>query len=182
MLMRGLRTLASFLRKYRIWVMLSVIALLIFTYQKRGITLAAQIPSIMPTADDSLKVFNLLLNTGLNEILSRYATAQSAFETGGFTSDLLKSNNNLFGMKYGGQVNSIGEKNGYANYSDYAHSVADFVAWYSRKRSSIFSLPLYINSLASYVRFLKNNSYFEAVEADYLAGVTSWYNRIFDTK
>lgn len=125
------------------------------------------------------EIFSILLASGLNETLSRYALAQAAHETGGFTSAIFKSNNNLFGMKYAGQVNSLGAKNGYANYLTINHSIADFVAWYTRHRTSVFSLPLFINSLSSYVRFLKNNDYFEAPESEYLNGVTHFYNQLF---
>jgi hypothetical protein len=125
------------------------------------------------------EILNLLIASGLNETLSRFATAQSAFETGGYTSAIFKSNNNAFGMKFAGQVNAMGEKNGYANYSGVNNSVADFVQWYTRHRLSIFSLPLFITNLTSYVRFLKNNQYFEADEAAYLKGVTYYYNQIF---
>jgi uncharacterized FlgJ-related protein len=128
---------------------------------------------------DAPIILNLLLSSGLNETLSRFAVAQAAHETGGFTSAIYRSNNNAFGMKFAGQVNSIGEKNGYANYSKVNNSVADFVQWYTRHRISIFSLPLIITSLTSYVRFLKNNQYFEANEAAYLKGVTYYYNEIF---
>jgi hypothetical protein len=132
--------------------------------------------------DKGVEVYNILLASGLNLTLSRFALAQAAHETNGFNSVIFRSNNNCFGMKFANQINSIGEKNGYANYKDINSSVADFVAWYTRHRSSIFSLPLYINSLSSYVRFLKNNSYFEADESQYLKGCEYFFNLYFDEK
>lgn len=128
---------------------------------------------------ESVNIYNLLIASGLNKTLAGFAVAQAAHETAGFTSVIFKSNHNAFGMKYAKQINAQGEKNGYANYLDVRNSVADFVAWYTRHRTSIFSLPLYINSLSSYVRFLKNNGYFEAAESDYLKGVTYFYTQIF---
>jgi flagellum-specific peptidoglycan hydrolase FlgJ len=127
----------------------------------------------------SIEVYNLLLAAGLSKILSGFAVAQACHETAGFTSNIFISNNNCFGMKYAGQINAQGEKNGYANYQSINNSVKDFVAWYTKHRNSIFSLPLYISSISSYVRFLKNNSYFTAPESEYLKGVTYFYNQIF---
>lgn len=125
------------------------------------------------------EIYSILQMSGMNDTLSRFALAQAAHETANFTSAIFKNNLNAFGMKYAGQVNALGEKSGHAYYKDINSSVADFVAWYSRKRSSILSLPLVITSLDSYVRFLKNNSYFEADEKEYLAGCKHFYNLYF---
>jgi len=168
MLTRGLLTPGRYLRKYRVLVLLLVTLLLLYIFRKKVI--------ISTTSND---IYNLLLSSGLSDELCRYMTAQGAHETAGFTSNIFKNNNNAFGMKYAGQVNSLGEKNGYANYKSINHSVADLVAWYTRHRINIFSLPLYIGSLASYVKFLKNNNYFEADEAAYLKGCQHFYNEIF---
>jgi hypothetical protein len=149
--------------------MLFAVALIAYIFLKKKITM-----------DKGTEIYNILLASGLNLTLSRFALAQAAHETNGFTSIIFMSNNNAFGMKYAGQVNSTGAKNGYANYKTVNNSVADFVAWYSRHRASIFSLPLYINSLSSYVRFLKNASYFEADESEYLAGCQHFYKMYFD--
>lgn len=127
----------------------------------------------------SNKVQLLLLTAGLNETLSRFATAQAAHETGGFTSNLFNNNNNCFGMKYAHQVNALNEKNGYANYKGIENSVADWVAWFSRHRVNYLSLPLRIETLEDFVRFLKINNYFEAKEADYLKGCKYFYEMIF---
>jgi len=168
MFLRGLHTRGRSLQSWPILVTLSGIVFLIYIFRKKQILVT-----------DAPVILNLLLSSGLNETLSRFAVAQAAHETDGFTSAIYKSNKNAFGMKFAGQVNAMGVKNGYANYSAIQYSVADFVAWYTRHRISIFSLPLFITNLASYVRFLKNNQYFEADEAAYLKGVTYFYNQIF---
>ena len=82
-------------------------------------------------------------------------------------------------MKYAGQVNALNNKNGYANYKGVNNSVADFVSWYTRKRTNIMSFPLYINSTADFVKFLKLNNYFEADEQEYLKGVDYFYAKLF---
>lgn len=151
---------------------LFAIALIIFIFLKRKRSL-----------NKSSEIYSLLLSSGLNETLSKFAVSQAAHETAvlgvPFMSKIFLSNNNAFGMKYAGQVNAQSEKNGYAYYKNVSFSVADFVAWYTRHRLSLLSLPLYIGSLTSYVRFLKNNNYFEAAENEYLKGVTHFYNELF---
>jgi hypothetical protein len=173
MSMRGSRISENFSRQFPILVALSGIAFLAYKYLN-------EVTTSKTSVDYSQKVFDILQASGLNDVLSRFATSQAAFESSGFTSSIFKTNNNAFGMKYQGQVNAIGEKNGYANYLTVNESVADFVAWYTRHRANILSLPLWINSLDSYVSFLKNQGYFESDEAVYLAGCQSYYNQIFD--
>ena len=168
MLPRGLHIRARSLRGVVILLPLSVILLLIYIYLRKKNTL-----------NNSGEIYSLLIRSGLNETLARFATAQAAHETNNFTSKIFKSNNNAFGMKYAGQVNAQSVKNGYANYVSLNYSVADFVSWYSRHRTNILSLPLFINSLESYVRFLKNNNYFEAPESEYLKGCDHFYNLLF---
>lgn len=168
MLRHGSRSPVRFLLRPLTLVTLSVIALMVFIFLKKK-TILNKAPEILA----------LLTSSFLNESLARYALAQSAHETNGFTSSIFKSNNNLFGMKYAGQKHAAGEKNGYAYYITLNDSVLDLTDWYNRHRNKIFSLPAFINSLSSYVRFLKNNDYFEAPESEYLNGVTYFYNQLF---
>ena len=128
---------------------------------------------------EGLIIYSLVSSMGLTGDLAKFAAAQAAHETGGFTSKIFKSNNNAFGMKYAGQSLAAGVKNGYANYLTVNDSVGDFVKWWVHHRAAIFSLPLFVHDLASYVRFLRNNSYFEASEAEYLKGCQHFYNILF---
>ena len=169
MLTRGLHTRGRFLPGYLMYLVLSAIALLIYTYLKKKTIL-----------NKSAEIYSLLQSTGLSEVLCKFATAQAAHETSAFSSSIFIQNNNAFGMKWAGQINAKGEKSGYANYNSVNNSVADFVAWWTRKRSSLLSLPLYVNSIESYVRFLKNNNYFEDTEENYLKGCKYFYNQIFE--
>jgi hypothetical protein len=129
--------------------------------------------------DTATKTAQLLKLHGFNDSLTKWATAQAAHETNGFTSNILKSNNNLFGMKYAKQIYAQGEKNGYANYLSIENSVIDFISWYNRHRSSLLSMPLVILNLNDYVSFLKNQKYFEANETEYLKGCQYFYNILF---
>jgi len=125
------------------------------------------------------EIYGILKGLNFDDKIASYITAQAGHETGGFNSAIFKSNNNAFGMKYAGQAMSIGEKNGYANYASLKDSVTDLVRWYVKNRNSILSFPLYINSLDSYVKFLKNRDYFEDSEENYLAGCKYFYNQLF---
>lgn len=155
-----------------ILAILSGIALLIYKYRKK-----------VTISDDTINkanyVYSLLTENGFNDKLAKFATAQAAHETAGFTSNILKSNNNLYGMKYAKQITAQGEKNGYAYYLNWLNSVIDLISWYNNHRNKIFSLPLYINTLEDYVKFLKNNDYFEADESEYFKGCQYFYDNIF---
>jgi len=168
----GLHIPARSLRSVVILAPLFAILLMVFIFLKKR-----------TISNNSENIYLLLKSNGLNDVLSKFATAQAAHETAilgiPFMSSVFKNNNNAFGMKYAGQVNAQGEKNGYAYYINLNNSVKDFIAWYNRKRQLLFSFPLYINSTASYVRFLKNNNYFEAPESEYLSGVNYFYKQIF---
>jgi len=129
--------------------------------------------------NDGLKIYALLQNSGLNETLCKFAAAQSAHETGGFSSEAFKKRNNCFGMYYAGQALATGVKGELAYYKTIEDSVTDFVRWWILKRNKIFSLPLIVNSIDKYVSFLKNNDYFTAPENEYLTGVKHYYNILF---
>lgn len=59
------------------------------------------------------------------------AYAQMLLESGHFNSNLVKTNNNYFGMKQPCVRNtvSLGKKNGYASYKNWAWSVLDYALW-----------------------------------------------------
>lgn len=164
----GLRMQGPSLQKLAILVMLFGIPLMIFIYLRRKNSM-----------NKGLEIYSLVKMFGLTDTLAKFAAAQAAHETGGYTSSIFLNNNNAFGMKYAGQVNATGEKNGYAYYPNINASVADFCAWWIRKRSNPLSFPLIVTSIESYVKFLKNNNYFEATEAAYLKGCKYYYNLLF---
>lgn len=149
------------------WVILSLIALVIYIFLKKKITLTK-----------GTDVYNLLLKNGLRTDLAKYATAQAAHETGGFTSFLFMFNNNCFGMKYAGQANAVGMKNGYAYYNSIDQSTLDFIDWFNDHRNFFQMIPN-LDSLETWVHWLKLNSYFEASEQEYLRGCKSFYKQIF---
>jgi hypothetical protein len=145
-----------------------------------GIILAAYLYlKKMTSLNDAGQVYLLLKYYGFDDNIAKFVTSQAAFETSGYISQLYKENNNAFGMKYAGQSLADGEKNGYANYKTLDDSVHDFSKWWIRARSALFIFPLFCNTLADYVKILKNNNYFEDTEEHYLKGCQTWYNKIF---
>lgn len=177
----GLRSSANYLLSSRMLLLLSGIALAIYIFLKKVSTF---------NLSDTTGTLNLLKVYGLNDTLSSFAVSQFLHETNGFTSDLYKFDNNVCGMTFAGQslakqstryfIDSSGEKVFYANYNNTNESIHDFVTWYTKHRNKIFSLPLIISSLADYVKFLKNQNYFEADETEYLKGCQYFYNLLFN--
>lgn len=167
MVSRGLHTLVKFLLRPAVLVTLFATLLLIFIFRKKVILSKA------------IEIFNAVKFWGINENLARIIVAQSAHETAGFTSLIFRQNNNAFGMKYVGQSQALGEKNGYANYSSLANSVADLVRWIQAKRSPLINLLAPIKTTSEYVSFLKAYNYFEDDINNYLNGVNHWFKQLY---
>jgi hypothetical protein len=118
-------------------------------------------------------IYRLLLDAGFQDKFARWITAQAAHETSNFTSYIYHNNFNAFGMKFMGQATALGEKNGYAYYDSVPESVADYKRLY--KSYGIVSA----GTVESFVKLLKNQKYFEATIAEYLAGMKWFLNLYF---
>jgi Uncharacterized FlgJ-related protein len=151
--------------------MLSGIVLLIYTLLRKK-----------NLSDTGLHIYALVKSYGFTDTVAKFVTSQAAHETAvagiPFMSKIFNSNNNAFGMKWAGQSSADGEKNGYAYYTSVDRSVYDYARWWVRHRSGI-TFPLLISSLDSFVKFLKNQNYFEAPEAEYLKGCNYFYKLMF---
>lgn len=77
--------------------------------------------------------------------------AQMKLESGNYTSKLALENNNYFGMKQPRKraTTSIGEKNGYASYKSWVHSVLDYALW-QKEYARGLTENQYLDSLGSY--------------------------------
>ena len=77
--------------------------------------------------------------------------AQMKLESGNYTSKLALENNNYFGMKQPRKraTTSIGEKNGYASYKSWVHSVLDYALWQKEYARSLTEVE-YLDSLTTY--------------------------------
>lgn len=62
------------------------------------------------------------------------ALAQMKIESGNYQSNIAKTNNNYFGMRHPAQrlTVSLGNKNGYARYRNWAYSILDYALWQRR--------------------------------------------------
>lgn len=98
---------------------------------------------------DSIKQFIKSLNISHADIVY----AQAVLESGNFTSDIFKSNHNLFGMKEPLVRNTValGTKNGYAYYKHWEHSIIDYAlyqsTYYTTERGRNISRQQYIEKL-----------------------------------
>lgn len=103
--------------------------------------------SKMPVTDETALCF--MQQIGIEH--PHIVLAQMKLESANYTSKLALENNNYFGMKQPRKraTTSIGEKNGYASYKSWVHSVLDYALWqkeYARKLTE----NQYLDSLGSY--------------------------------
>jgi uncharacterized FlgJ-related protein len=108
--------------------------------------------------------------------LWKYAFLQAIVETGFFTSNIYKKNNNLFGMKNASARVQLGTKidgTDFRFYKNLDQSIEDFFIWLRYTR-----FPL-VNSIREYVHELKKRNYFEESEDYYYKLMVSAYNQYF---
>lgn len=125
---------------------------------------------------DAEKIYSLLLSRQFSTKQARFIVAQAAHETGGFTSDIYKENNNCFGMKLARvrKTTATGENKGHAVYRNIENCIEDFKIYYINFQY----LPAY-QDIKAYVEALKKRGYFEDNFNTYYLGCVSWYNKIF---
>jgi len=125
------------------------------------------------TTKSGYDLYALLTEAGFNDRYSRFIVAQAAHESNNFDSLIFKINNNPFGIKYMNQETAEGEKNGYAYYKHVGQAVQDYKRIF--KSYGLVSL----STLESFVKLLKDRSYFEATTEEYLRGCRWFYNLYF---
>lgn len=103
--------------------------------------------SKMPVTDETALYF--MQQIGIEH--PHIVLAQMKLESGNYTSKLALENNNYFGMKQPRKraTTSIGEKNGYASYKSWVHSVLDYALW-QKEYASKLTENKYLDSLGSY--------------------------------
>jgi len=126
------------------------------------------------TNKNGYDLYDLLEAAGFRETYRRFIVAQAAHESGNFSSKVYKENNNPFGIKYVGQDEAEGEKNGHAYYLTVGLAVKDYNRIFKG-----YGLVIGLATLANFVNLLKKKKYFEAPEADYLKGCTWFYDLYF---
>ena len=100
-------------------------------------------------SQSSNEIYKYLNQIGIKQ--AEIVMAQCLVETGHLTSNIFKSNNNLFGMKEAKQrrTTAIGTKNGHAYYPHWKASVRDYLL-YQRA---------YYNGVEDYYTFLSRMGY-----------------------
>lgn len=119
--------------------------------------------------ENDLLIQKILIDNGYSPNLAKLFAAVSRHETGNYTSNVLKSANNLFGMKFP-RIRTTNAKHedrsGYAVYDSRADSVRDLV-FYLDAREYPDNFP----TARALVSFMKSKGYFEADLSEYIAGV-----------
>ena len=103
--------------------------------------------SKMPVTDETALCF--MQQIGIEH--PHIVLAQMKLESANYTSKLALENNNYFGMKQPRKraTTSIGEKNGYASYKSWVHSVLDYALW-QREYAKQLTENQYLDSLNKY--------------------------------
>lgn len=133
--------------------------------------------------DIANRIYNQLLRGGIPPLLAGFVTAQSAHETGGWTSDIFLDCNNCFGYKWIGQSTAAGpclSHPAYAAYYTIEQSADELVKWI-RRRQMDGSFPQNLNSITSsdqYATLLKNAGYFEDALTNYMNALRSWLTQL----
>jgi len=97
--------------------------------QKTKIKKIEMIDTTSVKADGSLLTKELLVNYILEQKIPHPEVAYAIIrQESNLSSNLFKTNNNLFGMKHPGvrPTKSLGRKNGYAHFESWQHSVLDY--------------------------------------------------------
>jgi uncharacterized FlgJ-related protein len=120
-------------------------------------------------------------NPGLPVTLANLVVAQSEHESGNYASDVfLNTGGNAFGYKYSGSKYQHGDYNGYAKYLSIDDSTAEVVD-YIYRRVADGSFPADLTTITTpdqYATLLQNakpGPYYGDTEANYSAGLASWF-------
>lgn len=127
-------------------------------------------------------IFNTSRADGVPLELSELIVSQARHETGNFTSNVFKNDNNAFGYKYvpGARYQvSKGTPIGdwyYAKYQSLEDSTHEITAWIKRRQSEgVFPADLrLIKTAEQYASLLKQANYYEDTVSNYLEGLKRW--------
>jgi hypothetical protein len=131
---------------------------------------------LAPKRDIDIHEFLMLFGQP-NEFLSvRMVTAIAMHESAVFTSNIYKSNNNAFGMKFPvrRETTSLRSENGYAYYESVEDSINDFYMWLGWHNKGIADFP----NLFELVAFMKEKGYFEDSFENYYNGCLKHFNTL----
>lgn len=124
------------------------------------------------TTIDGYGLYDLLHEAGFSEDYCRYITAQGAHESENFSSQIYIENYNPLGIKYFGQAEALGERNGYAFYKNVSECVADYLRIY--RMYGVLSVA----NLKAFVKRLQDKGYFTAPFEEYYNGCL-WFFKLY---
>lgn len=122
-------------------------------------------------------------NPGVPAALANLIVSQARHETGNFTSDAFRLNNNAIGYKrYAGSNYQVGagitstEGDPYGHYRRYQDSIKELVDWlYRRQREHVFPALTTVNSADQYAGLLKSAGYYGDAATNYAAALKRWF-------
>lgn len=132
------------------------------------------------------RIYSKAYSDGMPALLSSFIVFQAAHETGGFSSNVFLTCNNINGYKWVGQSTALGpcvaspEGDYYAKYATIEDSVHEQVLWIKRRQSE-GKFPADLNSITSvdqYALLLKNSGWYGDSLANYTAGLYYWMDKL----
>jgi uncharacterized FlgJ-related protein len=131
-------------------------------------------------------IYQTLIDQKIPPTLAKIVTAQSQYESGNYTSNVFKTDNNAFGYKYVGQKiatrglpSPASEGDNYAHYNSVADSAKEIANWLKRRHKE-GKLPALeaITTPAQYSKLIKAAGYYGASENTYTKGITKIFNSL----
>ncbi|MDF2188954.1 glucosaminidase domain-containing protein [Paraflavitalea sp. CAU 1676] len=116
-----------------------------------------------------------------SELLARFMVAQAAHETGNFTSDAFKRNNNTAGYKpfpssiWQVYPSPAGANKTYAYFSSIENSCYEVADWLGR-RETAFSK---VKTVADFAAALRSNNYYTDTVGNYTSGLSFYFSSLF---
>lgn len=125
---------------------------------------------------DGYYLFNLLIDAGFDATTAKILTAQSAHETGNFTSRIFRNNKNYFGMKLAKKrrTTAEGELFNHAKFANLEDSVKDIRIYFD-----FVKIATSQESIERYVDAIYQKNYFEASPEEYKSGMKHFYTLYF---
>jgi uncharacterized FlgJ-related protein len=122
------------------------------------------------------RLYKLLLLEGFDVSQAKLIVAQAAHETGNFTSPVFLTNRNPFGMKEPKvrPTTAKGTRLNHAYYNSLEDAVKDFRLWWQYNR-----MLAYYGGVEVYANVLKSKGYYEAGIAEYIRGMSYFYNKLW---
>ena len=113
----------------------------------------------------------------MSRTTAQYWVAVSAFETDGWTSQVLKDSNNLFSIEAwpGSNLPALSYGEGQIIFGSYAKAVDGLYKYVIKA----IGYPLDFTTLANLTYFMKSKSFYQSDANTYYSGVADWYNQLF---